>query len=690
MAHVSILHNGSVTHNMTTTVSSFLEPTSDYIPMYMLIICALLLGAAILGLFGNLVLIAATCWQQKSRRWKYGLHYSVIIANIVLGGVWLPSYMTQIVVNYGGHEFPSAVCLANRALFHLCFIAVITGIPFLVTYELCCWSSPSSRSFVDASKKQFVVGGIITAWASGLLAATCVTADYNYSPNNQMCQRMSSWRQSTTTHSFMSIATSVLSLLSGAIMLLLVLTVGVQRHQSVSRSKPKKYCYNNEQCINGSDTADDRDAEGHLLSSQTDKDQSDGGMSPPIILLDSFTNKTIDVHGTATNNASSDEDDDLFDMKMRLRMQKKASAGRRHTVANIGSPFGGPRNSLDMGAAKGSNYQYVRKWSVDIQALQNQLENPKIHTSSSLISQQGSKNAMQNFGLNSNAPIQTISMPQRNKVEQLAQTEGDKTKVSEPLKSLHIPAITVNNTDDTAGSGKDNVTISSGKDSATVGSGKDTLTSGSSKVNDTAGSDNDSVNVGSGKDSATMGTNIACGSTDTVGSGKDIMTAGSGNDTITAGSTKDTMTAGCSKDTMTAGNGKDIMSAGSGKNSTNQQHKPSKKTAKLRKMMLLTLAVNACMFPYIVTQLLVGLVGMRVMCGMCHLTAVICVIQIPMQPLLFAWINRGLRNAVTQLWHQVSQWHCVCYCHIGTAGKHSCCRHPAKKCRHQSVTTVSQ
>ena len=91
-----------------------------------------------------------------------------------------------------------------------------------------------------------------------------------------------------------------------------------------------------------------------------------------------------------------DEDADTFDMKMRMKFQKKSrSSGRRHTVANIGLPSLSRRlrrGSLSdtgltavagispSGSGSGATtpeYHYVRKWSVDITALANQLENPK-------------------------------------------------------------------------------------------------------------------------------------------------------------------------------------------------------------------------------------------------------------------------------------------------------------------------
>jgi len=42
---------------------------------------------------------------------------------------------------------------------------------------------------------------------------------------------------------------------------------------------------------------------------------------------------------SAQDRTEPDEDDDTFDVKMRMKFQKKSrSSGRRHTVANIGLP----------------------------------------------------------------------------------------------------------------------------------------------------------------------------------------------------------------------------------------------------------------------------------------------------------------------------------------------------------------
>lgn len=91
------------------------------------------------------------------------------------------------------------------------------------------------------------------------------------------------------------------------------------------------------------------------------------------------------------NDDCEEDDEDTFDLKMRNEFQKKSrSSGRRHTVANIGLPnLSDLRSSSFVDAqpttyaSKTAEYHYVRKWSVDITALANQLENPKSHSDTS-------------------------------------------------------------------------------------------------------------------------------------------------------------------------------------------------------------------------------------------------------------------------------------------------------------------
>lgn len=108
---------------------------------------------------------------------------------------------------------------------------------------------------------------------------------------------------------------------------------------------------------------------------------------------------------TKENEDAEDEADDTFDLKTRLEFETRSrSSGRRHTVANIGLPG---EDLADLGrgsvardarhrlppkgraSSRTAEYHYVRKWSVDIAALANQLENPKAHGDTSPFKERG-------------------------------------------------------------------------------------------------------------------------------------------------------------------------------------------------------------------------------------------------------------------------------------------------------------
>jgi hypothetical protein len=124
------------------------------------------------------------------------------------------------------------------------------------------------------------------------------------------------------------------------------------------------------------------------------------------VIATSPTKKSTAKGRKQSKQDDDDIDDDTFDMQMRAKMQSSRSGSdRRHTVANIGADAGsllGSRGGVDRGGKNGrgglgglfsgsgsggvrenkpasrqTNYNYVRKFSVDLVALQNQLENPK-------------------------------------------------------------------------------------------------------------------------------------------------------------------------------------------------------------------------------------------------------------------------------------------------------------------------
>ncbi|CAD5111331.1 unnamed protein product [Dimorphilus gyrociliatus] len=117
-------------------------------------------------------------------------------------------------------------------------------------------------------------------------------------------------------------------------------------------------------------------------------------------LLTRHLNRIQEKSKSNSDDEEEAEELDSFDLKMRMKQAQKSA--RRHTVANIGLgddclPVSGKlgrklvanNNSKETPAAASSNfnYNYTRKWSVDITALQDQLENPKLYSQFRSLSQ---------------------------------------------------------------------------------------------------------------------------------------------------------------------------------------------------------------------------------------------------------------------------------------------------------------
>lgn len=114
-----------------------------------------------------------------------------------------------------------------------------------------------------------------------------------------------------------------------------------------------------------------------------------------------------------SSRMSADED------QQKTNFQGNKKSCRRHTVANIGLPFShSSRSKLEMSARDGyfhasgkkaNEYRYVRKWSVDVTALADQLENPKSHAGSFPILTKGRSNELTSYQLRRMEPGKKLS-----------------------------------------------------------------------------------------------------------------------------------------------------------------------------------------------------------------------------------------------------------------------------------------
>ena len=123
-----------------------------------------------------------------------------------------------------------------------------------------------------------------------------------------------------------------------------------------------------------------------------------------IVISSSKPSQSSNRRKSKTSSRMSEEEDH---QKNNFQGNKKSC--RRHTVANIGLPFNHSiRSKLELSAKDGyflgsgkraNEYKYVRKWSVDVSALANQLENPKTHAGSFPILTKGRPNELTSYQL---------------------------------------------------------------------------------------------------------------------------------------------------------------------------------------------------------------------------------------------------------------------------------------------------
>jgi hypothetical protein len=335
-----------------------------------ILVMVLVLTAGVIGTGVNAaLLVAGLCWNggssaSGSTRLHYGLHYALAATHLLLCCVWLPLHAVQSLANVRGAGNPRALCLSSLALWNVC-VAMLTFLTlFLAVQRLYKLSLLPARTPVTR--------GLAVSLAVALTAAVALCIEYPWNADHRLCETA---RAEHGGPLWFSVAAMLFMLIYVLILLLAIFLLGlaiaaVRRKLAPPNSAPDK-----DEEARSSETRSlsgtGATAGGEQPSASSSHHESSRASPPPP--------QPVDTH-----DDDDEDDDDTFDMKMRMRAQK-TSSGRRHTVANIGLGdslfgFGKRRGSLEDNRPK-VNYNYVRKWSVDITALQNQLENPKVATS---------------------------------------------------------------------------------------------------------------------------------------------------------------------------------------------------------------------------------------------------------------------------------------------------------------------
>lgn len=390
----------------------------------------------LLGLVTNLALLVASRCKKSVRNMHYALIYNLAFSNFMLCGVWAPLDLLSVVLAYNKLYPPVTLCYVQSALFHLLLPTIFITLVFIVIKRMC------KAAFYSAKQlKCIAVLGLVSSWLVGVAIAATSSEEYPRTMDYLICT--GDKNISGTGIAYIPMGVCIGYLVGSLVLLTIVmLTIRVKLHQYAETKYQS--CHLTEKKDGVCKQAETSLVEVAASPSQCTNLASTGTSE---CNTKESADKTLSVHFSDERQVipspahdSDHDDDDLFDLKMRLKLQKSGS-GRRHTVANIGvgdSLFGGSqrRGSLEDSnphSKKAAGYQYVRKWSVDITALQEQLENPKMHLNAL---------PLQDI-LKDRKPKPKPTPPEADKEEKKTTVEinGQNSLSTKPLTSSNKPAV---------------------------------------------------------------------------------------------------------------------------------------------------------------------------------------------------------------------------------------------------------
>ena len=349
------------------------------VQLYTVIVCSVAMFAfGVLGLLSNMALLLCTKCKKSIRHIQYGLPYCLATINVIFCLLWVPLEILRVIFNYFNQGLYAILCHADVALFYFCIGTLVFINVFIAIHRILQFLS------IRLMQTAYILAGIKVSIILGFISGVGVSLDYEHTLDYRICTQVwpaTAWRLSIAAIAVNTVWMLLLIIISSS----LLVTMTLQRQKL--DNKPKKRQENSSKGYSCQKASDDlEEARQRFLDSIPEgliQNNQNAQPTAKNISIDGSTKKLTFANskkeGTDTEN--SDDDDD-FDQRMKIKLQKSLS-GRRHTVANIGlgePSYGGRRGSMEAVKEQSTNpygYNYVRKWSVDIIALQDQLENPK-------------------------------------------------------------------------------------------------------------------------------------------------------------------------------------------------------------------------------------------------------------------------------------------------------------------------
>ena len=605
---------------------------------------AIVLPFGMLAVLTNVALLMSTRWKRSICRLQYGLAYCLAASNLLFCVVWAPLDLIRIIMEYLNVGLNAINCHLDIALQYFCLTIIVLVHVFLVVQHVHYISKPT-----DAGGDNTIVIGLVSCPMVAVGVAVVVTFQYKESTDRLACMATSAvplpYFNFYPVPVGMVIVNCIWLLLLMIALGELIITLVKQKYRlmDIHHSKGKHRSDNSHSIRKCSNVNDGTSKEYEKSISEGYSSGRSRDNSSPKTQRNTFTHAYLHKHIGWKNSrdrqpATNDEsnvDDDEFDKKMKLQLQKSLS-GRRHTVANIGlgdSAFATTskdRTNKKNDADPSFNYQYVRKWSVDIQALQEQLHNPK--------------------------KSQTVSNPFRS-LSRLEEVEDNKKEAERMKTEERVMFKDEKEIIKSSAREKDVNMIEEEEEES------DTCNYESLEKTNTA----NEKQLDDKKEIATSSSTMLPPTDDDKGKN--------------CSSDHDEEASQCllSVDSITAPfnsisviqNAKQTMEQEDEKKQLILQEKQriliTEQLHTVRMCLVLVLLVICNTLPFIVMQILAGtsLMSLPLNRNLSTIFGTACVIQCALQPILIAWMQNQMWQALQRLHIKLAQFKCVCYCNIG-------------------------
>lgn len=342
--------------------SSITSTTSLFDLSGLVILILLLIPCIVFGCLSNAVYLYMLIRQNGEHKLRnYGYVYSMTIVNLVLCSVWSILYIVENALLYEGNTY-QGLCTFTTAVHCLAICVTFFNMLFLIVQNFV-WK------LAEESSNTIVIVGLAFSWVFALSSAIFYGAGLSNWKSEYYCKF---WI--IPLENKFNLAALILSGISVFTVAIALGLLCLSQHQTSADSTPNPYVSPHK---NGCQVQSDQDAEASAKSyihKLVAREPTIGGSFSRKRENTSVSPQLIYVKGT-TNEETSTEDNESdikkFEEQGTSFSRQGSGSNRRYTTGSITTP------SESTGAAQ--NYSYIRKWSVDIVALQNQLENPKIH-----------------------------------------------------------------------------------------------------------------------------------------------------------------------------------------------------------------------------------------------------------------------------------------------------------------------